>query len=267
MISSWNREATRSASAPGAVDGDLVAPHGDVDVGEGVLDLAEQLIALAEETGHEVVAGNEDLYRGACHVRSACDPTSGPGGSGRIVDRRPWSSSVVPTGCPGQPGGQSNGPAAQHVEVEVGHAVGGVGTHVEGETVAPVLASDPLGVGHRLGRHQEGHDVVGVLGHDGGGVHDVAGRHHQHVDGRLGVDVPERHRALVAVDDVGRHVAGDDGAEEAVGHGAHPRACTQGSFSPRRRQAPRPRRGPPGSAPSPRGRGVRGCPARSGSTR
>ena len=67
-----------------SVDGDLVAPHGDPHVGERSLDLAQQLIALAEETGHEVVAGNEDLYRGACHVRSACDPTSGPGRSGRI---------------------------------------------------------------------------------------------------------------------------------------------------------------------------------------
>src|ERR1019366_9850219 len=86
---------------PGGLDGHLVAPHGDVHVGEGILDLAQQLIALAEETGHEVVAGNEDLYRGACHERSACDPTSGPSRSGRIA----YGS---PTG-PGQPGGQSNG--------------------------------------------------------------------------------------------------------------------------------------------------------------
>src|ERR1019366_5727329 len=68
-----------------AVDGHLVAPHSDVDVGEGVLDLTEQLIALAEETGHDVVTGDEDLDRGACHVCSACDTTSGPGEPGRTV--------------------------------------------------------------------------------------------------------------------------------------------------------------------------------------
>ena len=41
------------------------------DVVERLLDQAEQLVALTQEAGHEVVAGDEDLDLGACHVRSA----------------------------------------------------------------------------------------------------------------------------------------------------------------------------------------------------
>ena len=63
-----------------ALDGDLVAPDHDADVVERLFDQAQQLVSLAEQTHHEVVAGNEDLDLGACHVRSG--PTLPAGGDG-----------------------------------------------------------------------------------------------------------------------------------------------------------------------------------------
>ena len=46
-----------------ALDGDLVAPHPDVGVGEGSLDQAQELVTLAEQAHHQVVAGDVDLHR------------------------------------------------------------------------------------------------------------------------------------------------------------------------------------------------------------
>ena len=48
-----------------AVEGDLVAPHVDRDVGEGGLDDAQHLVPLAEEGRHEVVGRDGDLDLGA----------------------------------------------------------------------------------------------------------------------------------------------------------------------------------------------------------
>ena len=90
MISSSNRRPDPLGVV--ALDGDLVAPHGDAHVAEGPLDQAQQLVALAEQAGHEMVAGNEDLDLGACHVRSGPDPTSGPGRAIPWGGRVPWWS-------------------------------------------------------------------------------------------------------------------------------------------------------------------------------
>ena len=68
------------------LDGDLVAPHGDADVVEGLLHQAQQLVPLAQQAGHEVVAGNEDLDLGACHVRSGSTLPAVPANA-RSVDR------------------------------------------------------------------------------------------------------------------------------------------------------------------------------------
>jgi len=43
--------------------------------------------------------------------------------------------------------------------------------------------------------------------------------HHEHVDGRLRVDIPERDRARSLGHDGCRDLPGDDGAKQAVGHG------------------------------------------------
>ena len=75
----------------------------------------------------------------------------GPGGP---VDR-------VPT-VPRSARRPVQGPATQHVEVEVGHGVEGVGPHVEHQPVAAVLAGDPLGLGHLPGRGEQGGHLVGV---------------------------------------------------------------------------------------------------------
>ena len=63
-----------------AGDGDLVAPHVDLD-GEGVLDQSQELVALPEQAHHEVVARNEnlDLSRGRRgHVGAMVAPASAP---------------------------------------------------------------------------------------------------------------------------------------------------------------------------------------------
>ena len=158
MISSSNRRADPLGAL--ALDGDLVAPHGDVHVVEGPLDQPQQLVALTEQAGHEMVAGNEDLDLGACHVRSGRDPTSGS----EARSGRPPVGAARPRSRPAQPGGQSERAAAEHVEMEVGHRVERVGAHVEHQPVAAVLAADALVVGHRLGRHDHGGHVGGVAG-------------------------------------------------------------------------------------------------------
>ena len=60
-----------------AGDGDLVAPHVDLDAAERGLDDAQQLVALAEEVGHEVVAGDGDLDLSGRHegTRLRTSPT------------------------------------------------------------------------------------------------------------------------------------------------------------------------------------------------
>ena len=150
-----------------ALDGDLVAPHGDAHIVERPLDQPQQLVALAQQAGHEVVAGNEDLDLGACHVRSGPDPTSGPGAADPMAPavRGPGRNRAPVPGL-GQPGRPVEGPAAEHVEVEVGHRVEGVGTHVEHQPVAAVLAADPLGLGHRPGRGEQGGHLAGIASVD-----------------------------------------------------------------------------------------------------
>ena len=59
------------------VDGDLVAPDMDLDIGERALDQPQQLVALTEQAGHEVVAGNGDLDLSRTHRESVSERTLG----------------------------------------------------------------------------------------------------------------------------------------------------------------------------------------------
>src|SRR6201999_1167605 len=91
-----------------AADGDLVAPHVDLD-GERVLDEPQQFVALTEQAHHQVVARYEDLDLGrrrCWHVGvSVVRPTSLAERSWRrgfrgyatvMAARRPSSSSRLP---------------------------------------------------------------------------------------------------------------------------------------------------------------------------
>ena len=111
-----------------------------------------------------------------------------------------------------------SGSPPEHVEVQVGHGVHGVGPDVEDEAVAPVGPGHPGRLGHGPGGQQHVGQDGTVLGGDGRRVVDVAPGHDQHVQRRGRVDVLEGHRGLGLVHDVGRHLARHDPAEEAVGH-------------------------------------------------
>ena len=102
--------------------------------------------------------------------------------------------------------------------MEVRDAVEGVVADIEDEPVPPPV--DALGAGHRLrGREHLGQHGAVRVGHLVG-VGDVLLRDDQHV-GRGGrVDVAERVRALGLENLRGRHLAGDDLAEQAVAHAA-----------------------------------------------
>ena len=72
-----------------AVDGDLVAPHVDLDALERGLDHTQQLVALAEEIDHEMVAGYGDLDLRGRHERPSLGPLAatsraGPGSVARL---------------------------------------------------------------------------------------------------------------------------------------------------------------------------------------
>ena len=175
--SSSKSRPTRSASSPSMRD--LVAPGHDADAGEGLLDQAQQFVSFAEQAHHEVVAGNEDLDRGGAH-----------------------------------PGGQAMAPAAEDVEVEMGHGVGGVLAHVEHEPVAAL--GDALVLGHRRAATTMSARTSASVVLDGGGVVDVAAGDDEDVHRRLGVQVAEGHGVVGPCDDVGGEVPGDDAAEDAV---------------------------------------------------
>ena len=81
-----------------AGDGDLVAPHVDLDAGERGLDDAQQLVALAEEVGHEVVAGDGDLDLGGRHEGTRLGTS--PGRAARLGRGPP---SVASRRCPRPP--------------------------------------------------------------------------------------------------------------------------------------------------------------------
>ena len=61
-------EATDPVGLDGlALDGDLVAPHVDLDAGESAFDEPQQLVALAEQARHQVIPGHADLHLGRAH--------------------------------------------------------------------------------------------------------------------------------------------------------------------------------------------------------
>lgn len=103
----------------------------------------------------------------------------------------------------------------EDVAVDVEHRLPcrGTGVEDEAELTVGLLRGDLLG---------EVHEASEELGVGTGELRDVGvvlPGHHEHVHGRLRVDVPEGDGVLVLSHDVGRQVARDDPAEEAVAHG------------------------------------------------
>ena len=82
-----------------------------------------------------------------------------------------------------------------------------------------------------------------------GRVVDVAPRHHQHVHGRGRIDVLEGHRRLRLVHDIGGHVAGDDAAEQAIGHRGRTGSVARHGLSGRGAEVSRPRNYRAGARP------------------
>src|SRR5664280_3286822 len=90
-----------------------------------------------------MVAGNENLDLGACHVRSGPDPTSGSAAPIRSrATRAPPNLGGADHGPSTQrcsAGGPIEGPATEQVEVEVVHGVQRIRPHVEHQAVACLL--------------------------------------------------------------------------------------------------------------------------------
>ena len=145
------------------LDGDAVALHEDLLVGEGLLDLAQVLVAGPEQAGHEVVArARRHSARRAVVMAVGHWPFT-------------WPARF----------------AAEHVQVQVRNRVHGVGPDVEDQPVAPFGCGQPGLVGHGPSRHQHVGQHRPVLGRHGRGVVDVAARDHEHVQVGRRVDVLE----------------------------------------------------------------------------
>jgi hypothetical protein len=149
----------------GAADGDLVASHEDLGVGERRLHEPEQLVAVAEEGHHEAVVGDEDLDLGRGHW-------CGSQATGSPLPRRPVHR-----------------PAAEDVQMEMGHRVLGVLSHVEHEPVTPL--GQPLGASHLLGGLEQVGEDVGVARLQRRRRLDVLPRHDEDVVRHRRLDVPE----------------------------------------------------------------------------
>src|SRR5690606_17208660 len=104
--------------------------------------------------------------------------------------------------------------AAQHVQVDVVHRLPRVRPRVHDQPVPAV--GHALRLRDLLGRQVEPADQLGVRRLERVDRGDVPPRDHQHVYGRLRVDVPERDRLLVLAHDLRRDLAGDDLTEDAV---------------------------------------------------
>jgi hypothetical protein len=101
------------------------------------------------------------------------------------------------------------------MQVEVGHRVASVVTHVENEAVAGLqsLPSDDL-----LRQLEHLCQELTVIGAELTGIGHVAAGNDQHMSRRDGRDVPEGDRMLTGGHLVAGQVAADDPAEDAVGH-------------------------------------------------
>ena len=111
-------------------------------------------------------------------------------------------------------GGPGQGPAGEHVKMDMKNALAGVRTSVHDHPKAiravPGLHRQPRASEHELA------EELGVLGKPVGEGRDVAQRNHQQMQGRPGGDVLESLDVIVPVDDGGRDLLVADLAEETI---------------------------------------------------
>ena len=177
---------------------------------------------------------------------------------------------VMPRSC--QPGGQPSPRPPSRCTCTWCDRLAGLGAGVGHQPVARLVAvplHQPLPAGHRVG----GGDHLGEQRGVGGGQRDdvavVVLGDHQHVRGRLRVDVAEGQHPVRLGDDRGRHLPGDHAAEQAVRHGRRPyagapagRAVRSSGCGRRARPGPRHPRSRCAAPPGPAGRRRRRPPGR-----
>ena len=108
--------------------------------------------------------------------------------------------------------------AADHVQVKVRHGVAGVIADVEHQAVPTV---ESLGVGYLVGKEEHVGDYLGVLGAKLRRILDMTAGNDKDMARGDRSEVPEGDRVVAGADLIGRHLAGDDSAEDA---GRHPEA-------------------------------------------
>jgi hypothetical protein len=112
------------------------------------------------------------------------------------------------------------------VEVEMRDQIAGVCTHIEHEPVAPLigwidaLANKSLDSGDVLGEKHKIDQFLGVFGREVIGCANMPPGDDEDMSGRLRVDIAECDAPFARRHLVGRYLADDDAAEEAVAHGS-----------------------------------------------
>ena len=194
----------------------------DVGGGEGVLDQAQVLVAGAEQRHHRLRVRDDDR-------RLRPRRTSGAGSVSVIRHSRAY-----------QPGGQARPRPPSTWKwtwwTDWPGALAGVGDDAVAGIGDALLRRRPVRRPRAAGRPGAG-SAAGEVG----GVGVVRARDDEDVHGRLGRDVAEGDDLVVAVDDVGGDVAGDDRAEQAVAHAVIlPRRPSAGVAATRQRRRRRP---------------------------
>ena len=279
-------ERLQLADAVGGEARSLLAP-GDVGEDAADVDAAREHPALGAED-HRAGARGDDLVAGGAHrlerllgeqvERRVVEDDDGDVALVLDADRRPagflghWPSldgccdcgDLVHVGPAGDPRQLQRIVlvAGDDVDVEVEDGLPGGGPGRVEEVEAVGLQRGLHSLGDPLGGDGAVAEVVGVDLQQVGGV---PARDHQRVPARRRIDVHQRHRVLVGVDDLGGQIAGDDRAEDAVGAryrlaaadamraqaiGRRPRPA--GARSPRPAWSPRPRTGHPRARSRPR---------------
>jgi geranylgeranyl diphosphate synthase type I len=104
------------------------------------------------------------------------------------------------------------------MNVEVAHALLGVWPGVDHDTVPTV--AEPLGFRYRPHRLKQPAEHPWVDTCDCVQPGQMLSGHDEDMDGSLRLNVAERHRFIIVIDDIRGKVAGNDPAKEAVGHGS-----------------------------------------------
>ena len=112
----------------------------------------------------------------------------------------------------------AQGPSTQNMEVQVDHALPGVGPDVGDEPPsAGAFLAHPGGGGEHRG------EEAGIVWSQSGGRIDVAFGDHEHMGGGRRVDVVESKHVVGLEHHIGGDGPGRDRAEETVGHELRPR--------------------------------------------